>query len=299
MIRLLLTMVFFVLPSVALSVKGYSVADDSITLTDHFVEIDLETGEYTSKGQIQDPFIGIEGLAMSPAGVLYGADDNTKTLVQIHSQKTQALAVGNLIDNLGFGGSSDSYDFGMSFACDKQLYMVTKANQGLYNVNYQTGKATLIGTTGHNFTSLAAWGDDMYAVASADYTLYKIDPKTAEATAVGNMGNLGGGIELSGSGLAFDESGQLWMVINLRLSDPLNPYPSRIFKINTQTGEATQIAETLVGIESLAIAPPGGCSDAPGDPVEVPTSNYLTLFYLSILLIFFAWFKLQPLRSER
>lgn len=294
MTRFLLTMVFLVLPSVALSVKGYSVADDSITLTDHLVEIDLETGEYSSKGKIADPFIGIEGLAISPAGVLYGADDNTKTLVQIQTQQAQALAVGNLIENLGLGNNGESYDFGMSFACDGKLYMVTKANQSLYRVNHQSGKASLIGKTNHNFTSLAAKGDDLYAVASADHTLYKINRETAEATAVGNLGDLGGGINLSGSGLAFDESGQLWMVINLRLSDPINPYPSRIFKVNTQTGKATRVAETLVGIESLAITAPTGCKNTHGNLEEVSINNRLGLLALALLLTFFAWFRFRP-----
>ena len=262
------------------AVTAYSVSDDNFNMPDHLVEIDLETGQYTSKGQLPDPFIAVEGLAMSPSGQLYGADDNTKTLVQINTGQADAIAVANINQNFGFGAVPNSYDFGMTFACDNNLYMVVKHTNELFEVSQTSGKAALIGNTGHNFTSVAAWGDDLYAVASNDHNLYRIDKASAQATVVGNMGDLGGSINLAGSGLAFDDQGQLWMVINLRLSDPLNPFPSRIFKIDTQSGAADWVAETLVGIESLAIAPPGGCQIAGSQSQPVPSNQWWTLMVL-------------------
>lgn len=263
------------------AVTAYSVADDNIQMTDHLVEINLETGDYVSKGKVSDPFIAIEGLAMSPSGELFGADDNTKTLVHINTGQAVALAVSNVNHNMGFGAVQDSYDFGMTFACDNNLYAVVKHTNELYTINENSGAAALVGNTGHNFTSLAAWGDELFAVASADHNLYKINKETAEATLVGDMGDLGGDVDLAGSGMAFDETGQLWMVINLRLSDPLNPDPSRIFKINTETGAADYIADTLVGIESLAIAPPGGCDlFGPQQPAPVPNNSFWALLLL-------------------
>ncbi|WP_223787031.1 DUF6923 family protein [Marinicella meishanensis] len=267
------------------AVMAYSVADDNFEMPDHLVQIDLTTGEYQSMGQIADPYIALEGLAISANGTLYGADDNTKTLVQINPSEGRAFPVANANQNLGFGSIPDSYDFGMSFACDNNLYMVVKHTQELFQVNTVTGAATLIGNTGHNFTSLAAWGNDLFAVASGDFNLYQVDPSTAAATVVGSLGDLGGDIELAGSGLAFDEDGDLWMAVNLRLSDPLNPFPSRIFSINTDTGEASLVSETLVGIESLAIAGPGGCNAPQGTPVLVPASNTLTQSLMLLLLL--------------
>ncbi len=264
------------------AVTAYSVADDNFDMPDHLVTIDLETGAYTSKGKLPDPYIAVEGLAMSGSGQLYGADDNTKTLVQIETAGADAFAVANANQNLGFGSVPESYDFGMTFACDSSLYMVVKHSNELLSVNTASGKATLIGNTGHNFTSIAAWGDALYAVASGDYNLYRVDKETAQATVVGHMGDLGGGIDLAGSGLAFDEQGQLWMVINLRLSDPLNPFPSRIFKLDTVTGAADWVAETLVGIESLAIAPPGGCQISGSSPQTVPSNQWWALAALLI-----------------
>ena len=263
------------------AVTAYSVADDNFDMPDHLVEIDLETGQYSSKGQLPDPYIAVEGLAMSPSGQLYGADDNTKTLVQLNAVQADAFAVANANQNMGFGAVPESYDFGMTFACDSNLYMVVKHTNELFQVNQSSGKASLIGDTGHNFTSIAAWGDDLYAVASNDHNLYRVDQTTAKATVVGHMGDLGGNINLAGSGLAFDDEGQLWMVINLRLSDPLNPFPSRIFKIDTQSGAANWVAETLVGIESLAIAPPGGCQLLGGPtPQPIPGNQWWAMMVL-------------------
>ncbi|WP_154223959.1 hypothetical protein [Marinicella rhabdoformis] len=262
------------------AVTAFSVADDNFDMPDHLVEINLETGEYVSKGKLPDPYIAVEGLAMSASGKLYGADDNTKTLVQIETTHADAFAVGNANQNLGFGAVPESYDFGMTFACDSNMYMVVKHTNNLLQVNPTSGKATLIGNTGHNFTSVAAWGEELYAVASNDFNLYRIDKESANATVVGNMGDLGGNISLAGSGLAFDDQGQLWMVINLRLSDPLNPFPSRIFKINTQSGAADWVAETLVGIESLAIAPPGGCQIAGPAPQPIPGNQWWAMLAL-------------------
>lgn len=273
----------------AMAVTAYAVADDNFELPDHLVEINLETGEFISKGQLPDPYIAVEGLAIAENGTLYGADDNTKSLVQINTNEGRAFAVGNTNQNFGFGAIPDSYDFGMSFSCNNNLYLVVKHTQELYQVDPNTGAAQLIGNTQHSFTSLASWGDDLYAVASGDFNLYQIDPTTAQATVVGSMGDLGGDINLTGSGLSFDDQGQLWMIVNLRLSDPLNPFPSRIFKLNHENGQAQWVSETLVGVESLAIAPPGGCdviSGPGGAPMAVPTNSQWTL--ITLLLSLFA-----------
>lgn len=297
MLRLTLTIILMAICANSFAaVMAYSVADDNFDMPDHLVLINLETGEYESKGQIADPYIALEGLAISANGTLYGADDNTKTLVQINPSEGLAFPVANANQNLGFGSIPESYDFGMSFSCNNNLYMVVKHTQELFEVNITTGVASLIGNTGHNFTSLAAWGDELFAIASGDFNLYKVNYKTAESTLVGSLGDLGGDIELAGSGMSFDEAGDLWMVVNLRLSDPLDPFPSRVFKIDKLTGQAELISETLVGIESLAIAGPGGCFAGPGLPVPIPTAN---LAGKALLLLLLMSLGLVALRQQR
>ncbi len=288
MLRFALILVLCVVtPAYAAAVTAYAVADDNFDYPDHIVEIDLLTGDFKSFGQIPDPYIGIEGMAISANDIIYGADDNTKTLVQIDLTDGRAMPVANVNQNFGFPRSAENHDYGMSFACNGTLYMVNKHSQSLYEVNTDTGRATLIGKTGHNFTSLASWDNRLYAVASGDFTLYEVNPETAEASVVGSLGDLGGGIHLYGSGMSFDGDGQLWMILNLRLSDPLNPLPSRIFKVNHKTGEAEFVSETLVGVESLAISNGSGC--ARGIPIveQVPVNNqwFLLLLMSSVLLI--------------
>ncbi|MCB1583822.1 MAG: hypothetical protein R3E90_02200 [Marinicella sp.] len=287
MLRYCLTTIFLAFSALSnAAVMAYSVADDNFQFPDHLVLIDLETGEYSSKGKIADPYIALEGLAMSSNGTLYGADDNTKTLVQISVNEALAFPVANVDQNFGFGSPQESFDFGMTFNCSNQLKMVVKHTGDLYNVNEMTGVASLIGNTGHNFTSIAAWGDDLFAVASGDFNLYKVDGDTAESELVGSLGDLGGDIELNGSGMSFDEDGNLWLVINLRLSDPLNPFPSRIFKVNPTTGAADFISETLVGIESLAIAGPVGCDGfSGGSTVAVPATGIVATLLMSMLML--------------
>lgn len=288
MLRFALIIVLCVVtPAYAATVTAYAVADDNFDYPDHIVEIDLLTGEFKSFGQIPDPYIGIEGMAISANDVIYGADDNTKTLVQIDLSDGRALPVANVNQNFGFPRSTENHDYGMSFACDGSLYLVVKHDQSLYRVNSDSGKATLIGKTNHNFTSLASWDNRLFAVASGDFTLYEINPETAAVTVVGTLGNLGGDIQLYGSGMSFDSEGQLWMVTNLRLSDPLDPLPSRIFKINHETGVAEFISETLVGVESLAISNGSGC--ARGTPIveQVPVNSpwLLLLLMITFLLV--------------
>lgn len=285
--RLTVLIILFTLlvPSHALAVKAYAVADDNFEYPDHLVEIDLDTGDFQSFGQIADPYIGIEGMAISANDIIYGADDNTKTLVQIDISDARALPVANANQNFGFGHVQENHDYGMTFACDGRLLLAVKHNQGLYQVNPESGKATLIGQTGHNFTSLASWNNRLYAVASGDMNLYEVNPETAETSLVGSLGNLGGGVELYGSGMSFDADGQLWLIINLRLSDPLNPLQSRIFKVDPETGQAEYISDTLVGVESLAIANGQGCDR--GTPVfeQVPTLNAFNLWLLAFILL--------------
>ncbi|MCX7544048.1 NHL repeat-containing protein [Marinicella gelatinilytica] len=272
------------MPTQVMAVKAYAVADDNFDYPDHLVEIDLESGDFKSFGRIPDPYIGIEGMALSANNVIYGADDNTKTLVQIEVSDARALPVANVNQNFGFPRSTENHDYGMTFACDGRLFLAVKHNQSLYQVNPETGRADLIGSTGHNFTSLASWDNRLYGVASGDFNLYEINPDTAHATVVGSLGNLGGGIELYGSGMSFDAEGQLWMIINLRLSDPLNPFPSRIFKIDTETGQADYISDTLVGVESLAIANGQGCARGTPMAEQVPTLNQFNVLILILIM---------------
>ncbi len=267
---------------------AYSVASDNFTdFEDHLVEIDLATGEFTSRGSLSLSYSDIEGLALAPDGKLYGADDATKTLIRLLPEAETAFSVSGGDQNLGLPTSPQN--FGMTFACDEQLYLVAKFTEQLYRVNTTSGLATPIGSTGQQFTALAAWGDSLYSVDLSENTLYQINPQNASTTAIGKLGGLGGGqidFTEADTGLSFDANGQLWMVMDLREVDPLNPPPSRIFTVSLNTGIAQLVSESLVGLESLAIAPPGGCgTTGVPQPLSIPTLNPVSLALLGVLML--------------
>lgn len=280
---------------------GYSIASGNFeSEANQLVRINMQTGSYEALGYMGDTYKSIEGLAISRTGNLYGADDNTKTLVRVSLDSISVFPVRNVQQNLGLGNDPSQFDFGLTFGCDANLYMVTKSDQGFYRVDPNTGNASLIGRTGMSFTALASWAGKFYGIASGTQELYSIDKLTGFPTLIGSLGSLGDGdVELTNAGLSFDESGQLWMLMDLRLSDPLNPFPSRIFKIDIETGLATYVAETLVGVESLAIAPPGSCRGGGGPVAQVvPVNGFGFLITFVILLLVVSYSSLRSVRCH-
>jgi len=173
--------------------------------------------------------------------------------------------------------SNGNNDFGMTFACDQNLYITSVTDQSLYRLTLD-GNIELVGGTekgklGKNISALAAVGFpvELYGLgngtvsenAPSTPTLYRIDTITGIATEVGPLN--GGVGSYAESGLAFDEAGDLWAITDRR---PLDE-PSQIMKVDKGTGAASniQIVQTPTddearGFESLAITGPGGCTSA-------------------------------------
>ncbi len=270
--------------SAAAAPHAYAVASDNFDApADNLVRIDLATGEYTVIGRPGTNFNDIEGLALAPDGSLYGADDATETLLRINPASGAGTAVNGHTQNLDLGDGTTPYDFGMTFTCDGSLYLVSDQNMTLYQVDMATGKATAIGNLGKHITALATYGDDFYAIGSeGDNNLYRIDPATAELTLVGPLGLAN---EFTDAGLAFAEDGTLWGVADYRELDPLNGAPSQIFTINLDTGEASHVADTLIGVESLAIAVAPGCGISGTQARPVPTLSRISLWLMLVLFL--------------
>ena len=157
-------------------------------------------------------------------------------------------------------------DFGMSFACDNNLYLTSVATGSLYRMDL-AGNATQIGNDGDlgfNISALAAFGnpvklyglgnglDGNLAVDSPN--LYEIDIATGIAVEIGPLGPAAG--SYSEGGLAFDDSGQLWAITDRR---QLN-LPSQVMKVDLASGTASEVKSTTeAGFESLAVTVPRGC----------------------------------------
>ena len=164
------------------------------------------------------------------------------------------------ISGLPSGGGND---FGMTFACDGTLYLTSVAKGSLYRMDLD-GTTTLIGSEnslGVKISALAAYGNPvkLYGLGNgvdaelkvSTPNLYEIDPATGVASEIGPLGSAAG--NYTEAGLAFDEEGQLWAIIDRRQLQ----FPSQVMKINTSTGAASDVKNTVEsGFESLAITVP-------------------------------------------
>lgn len=266
---------------------GYVINSDSPADTgfDALYRVDLATGVATHVGDVG--YGDVEGLALSPQGVLYGADDGTETLIIIDTQTGQGSPVNNTASNLTQGSNGlqlgADYDFGLSFDAQGNLWLSSDITGEIWQVDPQTGNviqrvaapSTVSSTTGEDgaksaanpgaLTGLAACGSDVYGVGSqGDESLYD---RAQTGTPV-LLGPLDDSLVFGDAGLDYDANGTLWGVAD-RSADldgnPLNE-PSIIFTLNPVTGAATQVATTIVGVESLAIAPPSASCQAQADP---------------------------------
>lgn len=264
--------------------------------------LDLSTGQSEYVGWTS--YLDVEGLALNEDGTLYGADDESKTLITVGTSSGLGLPIGNRRANFGLP-ISEVLDLGMTFTCDGQLLVSSDQRESLFLADPTDGMLTRIGeegSLGAPITDIAAWGDSVYGIGqgidgngqSDSPFLYVIDVETATAEVVGPLGDAVA--PYANAGLAFDANGQLWALTDRR--DNGNPnLASEILQIDPATGTATKIADAdVVGFESLAIAPPGGCDRGPLTPVIVPALSPAGLGILALLLLTVGWTLLTPRR---
>lgn len=253
---------------------GYSINSDSASNlnSDSLYVIDLATGAHTRLGRVQSQGqikIDVEGLAFAPDGTLYGVDDDSMTLFPINT--TDGVVLGQQEVNISGMPSGGGNDFGLTFACDGNLYATSVATKALYRIG-PDGVAIQIGATGSlgaNISALAAYGNpvQLYGLGNGltgegtvdSRRLYAIDAQTGQATALPQ--ELGAAVDpYNQAGLAFDSAGTLWAITDRRAALG-GDFPSQIIRIDTSTGIATHSAVTAEqGFESLAITPPQGCN---------------------------------------
>ncbi|MBK8069057.1 MAG: hypothetical protein IPK27_15960 [Rhodanobacteraceae bacterium] len=284
----------------AVAATGYVVNSDDISVRDFDAlhQVDLANGQASIVGTVRGgdgtaPFADIEGLAMSPDGVLYGIDDASKTLLRLDTATGRAVAVDGREGNTGLARTS-SFDFGLTFDCSGALFASSDSRRSLYRIDLTTGAATLVGSEGAlgaQVTGLAARYDGVYGIGSSgDENLYRIDTTSGRATVVGP---LGANLQFTDGGLDFDAAGQLWGVADMS-GNSVNAEPSVLFRIDPVTGAAARLATTLSGVESLAIAPPM-CTAPEGNPSPpaIPALGADGLALLAALLSMLAMVALR------
>lgn len=278
--------------------SGNESTDDSLYLIDLASGSDQRRGELISGGQTR---LDTEGLAFDTDGILWGIDDDSLTLFPIN----KASGSINILDEIPLSGflSGGGNDFGMTFSCDKSLYITSVRTRSLYRLKPEGGNELVgaEGSLGENISAIAAIGNPtkIYGLGNGQFqngttdspNLYSIDPQTGTATLVGPLGAQAG--EYNQGGLAFSADGTLWAITDRRIiNDSIADLPSQILQIDIDTGTATLVSTTTeIGFESLAIGPPAGCSTAPpragaGNYAPIPTLGSAgQLFAILVLLL--------------
>ena len=282
-------------------VFGYSVnSSGNFTANDEvhaLWRINLQTGVATrvvDTQRVPTGYLDLEALAFNDQGQLYGADDESKTLVRVGTVTGLASSVSSSSGNMGVS-LMPPLDFGMTFTCDGQLLVASATEQSLFTADTSKGTLARIGVAGAldvSLADLAASADAIYAIEmgqtavgrTLEPALYRL---SLDPLAVERIGALGSAVlPYRSAGLAFDEQGQLWALTNRRNIDDQD-FPSQILRIDTQTGSAEAVAQTqvvgddavvggqaLVGLESLAITGPNACTASQDpDPVDVVTDG--------------------------
>ncbi len=248
-------------------------------------------------------FFDLEGLALVDSDTLLGTDDDTKTIVRVSQVSGLAIPVGGQTNRSNMGVSlSDNLDFGMAMDCSGEAWVVSSAQQSLFKADLATGELIQVGATGSlgaPISDLAIRDDQVFGIgvglnASAEPVapnLYSIDLDTAEAVLIGPLGSQA--LPYFNAGLDFDGEGNLWAVTDRR-AVPGGDFPSAILRIDPETGLAELVAETIVGLESLAISPPTNCTDR-GTPgaVNVPVFSSAGLLLMLMLMPGLAWLQLR------
>lgn len=270
---------------------GYATGFDAL------YRVDLATGQATRLGPIG--YNDVEGLAISPQGVLYGVADatvgngsgTTDFLLRIDQTTGAGTLVGQLAGLAG-QGPTGNLDYGLAFTCDGRLWLSSDTTDELWEVDPANAVPRRVGSTGQALSGLAGSGNELYGVSIGNTpALYRIDTATAASTLVGPL-NAGGVVD--DAGLDFDATGRLWALLD---PEPAAVGVTRIAQLNRTTGAADVGASigVNVGFEGLAIAPPGSCS-SPGvgsTAVQVPGPGPLGLGLLGLLAALLGGWQLR------
>ncbi len=242
-------------------------------------------------------YLDLEAIALDPAGTLYGADDESKTMVRVSQVTGLAVPVGGVANRSNMGQSLlQGMDFGMDFDCQGTAWVVSDVQQSLFQADMESGRLTRIGergSLGAPITDIAIRGQRVYGIgvgmtgsgSAAAPNLYRVDLDNASAELIGPLGDAVS--PYNNAGLAFDADGNLWAITDRRAT-PAGDFPSEILRIDTQTGSAEKVAETIIGVESLAIATPAACDvddNHGGLPVSATAVSVLTPPWMGLLIL--------------
>lgn len=210
--------------------------------------------------------ITIDGLAFSPAGELFAADNSNRRLVTLNPLTG---AIDRVIGSYGVLVTVEGLAFRPT---DGALFAIDVSNSKLARLDLSTGALTYIGILGVNSMAGLTFSQDgsvLYALGHSTGGLYTLDLKTGLATLVGTgaAGGTGGPL-----GMATDPETGLLYVAEWRSGSSMT-----LATVAPLTGTRTFVGTMTGGlqIEGLAFS-----------PVPEPSTNLL-LGAGSILLAIF------------
>lgn len=265
---LLFTMLTALSTSLAAAPVAYSINSDSgnDSVADSLYQIDMLDGTETRIGTVTSFGLtqtDVEGLAFAPDGTLYGVDETFPMSFFAINPDNATIHSSSKVFIQGLPSTSHN-DFGMTFACDGNLYLTSVVDKKLYKMDLD-GQTQEIGSLGVNveIVALAAFGDELFGLGkgTTSPSLYRIDRNSGAASVIGTTLDAGGGVtinEYGEGGLAFDDNDQLWAITDTR--QIASAKSGQTMRINRTTGQAELVRDTSEqGFESLAITVPRGC----------------------------------------
>jgi hypothetical protein len=228
------------------------IIDYAVTMGNQLGTIDLQTGAFTQIGTVNGIAGSVtEDLARLPRGLLYGSNANSELFLIDPVALTTSLvgACGNTI-------------FGLAFRQDGTLFGCS--DNTLYQINPNTGAATLVGAMGVSSTYYDIkfdGGGHLYLVENS--TLYLVNTSTGQALQIGAIGFNVWALDFgNGTLFGFTSGGQ-------------------IVSINTTTGVGTFVANETQSSPIVTAAPGGVSVGEPYLTIQLTNVNSVTLSWLA------------------
>jgi len=249
--------------ALGLTLPGIVCADniDYAATASQFGSIDLQTGTFTPIGTLNG-ILGsaTEDLARLPGGLLYGSNTDSKLALVDPVTLTTSL--------VGVCGNSL---FGLAFRQDGTLFGCS--SDTLYQINPNTGAATLVGAMGVNSGYYDMKFDNagnLYFVGSPNLlefpTLYQLNTTTGQALQIGQPGAVGFNVwaldYANGTLFGFTSGGQ-------------------IVSINTTNGVGTFVANETQPSPIVTAAPGGVAVGEPYLNIQLTNINSAALSWLA------------------
>jgi hypothetical protein len=222
---------------------GYTVTNiinQSEQVESRLMRIDLSTGAYTDLGVVD--FHDADGLAFANHQLYaVGEPEPEPGSARLGELWNLTTPPGSMIGGTGWHATSAGMDYDRTTG---SMYYLSSYAMGsvLYSINMETGLATGVWSSVFlaSLSGLAIDSQGDIFAAGADY-LCQIN-LSGDSNVVGSLGDHPNG---SSYGLAFDDSDRLWALRN----------DGSIFTVDTSTGTATFVAQTIANNGGLAINP--------------------------------------------